>query len=48
MIELCARLIGKEPRIVFVDRPVGDQLLTSADFPKAKKDLKYNPRFSFF
>ena len=47
MIELCARLIGKEPKIVFVDRPVGDQLLTSADFSKAKKDLKYNPRFSF-
>jgi UDP-glucuronate 4-epimerase len=47
MIELYARLIRKEPKIVFVDRPVGDQPLTSADFSKAKKDLKYNPRFSF-
>ena len=47
MIELCGRLIGKEPRIDFIERPVGDQLLTSADFSKATKDLNYNPRFSF-
>jgi nucleoside-diphosphate-sugar epimerase len=47
MIELCGRLIGKDPRIDFVDRPVGDQLLTSADFSKATTDLKYTPHFSF-
>jgi nucleoside-diphosphate-sugar epimerase len=47
MITLCTEIIGKDPIMKFVNRPAGDQLITRADYSKAKEHLFYDPQFSF-
>lgn len=47
MITLCAKLIGNDPNIKFINRPAGDQLITRADYSKAHQQLFYDPQFSF-
>ena len=47
IINLCGKIIGHEPIIEFVKRPVGDQLLTSGDYSMATSELSYSPQYSF-
>ena len=47
IIEKCGQIIGKEPIINFVARPVGDQMYTSGDYSLASRDLAYFPKNSF-
>ena len=47
IVESCGQIIGRDPIIEFINRPIGDQLFTAADISKATKELSYVPKFTF-
>lgn len=46
IVKACSEVTGKEIRIQYINRPVGDQEITSGDYELALNELHYKPKVS--